>query len=82
MPTFTVAALCARLGVPVPPQGAEHVLQAVKSLAEATPNDLSFLDNAAYKAQAQVTNAGAVLVRQAEAALLPPTAVAIICPQP
>lgn len=82
MPALTLAALCAQLGVAVPPQGGEGLLQGVKALHEATPNDLSFLDNAAYKAQAQATKAGAVLVRQTEAALLPSGVVAVICPQP
>lgn len=79
---LTVAALCARLGLPGPTQGAEVALAAIRPLHEAGPTDLSFLDNAAYKAQAETTKAGAVLVRQSEAALLPSGVVPIICPQP
>jgi UDP-3-O-[3-hydroxymyristoyl] glucosamine N-acyltransferase len=78
----TVAALCARLGLPGPTQGAEVVLAAIRPLHEAGPTDLSFLDNAAYKAQAAATKAGAVLVRQSEVALLPSGSIPIVCPQP
>ncbi len=78
----TVAELCARLGVPVPANGGALELAAIRPLNEATAADLSFLDNSGYKTMAQATKAGAVLVRQADAQLLPATTIAIICPQP
>jgi UDP-3-O-[3-hydroxymyristoyl] glucosamine N-acyltransferase len=79
---FTVATLCAQLGVPVPHHGAEVELHAIRALGEATAADLSFLENSAYKQAAQTTKAGAVLVRAADAPLLPAGCTAIVVAQP
>ncbi len=79
---FTVASLCAQLGIPAPAEGGQKELHAIKPLSEAGPADLSFLENAAYKAAAQNTRAGAVLVRAAESPLLPAGTVALVCSQP
>lgn len=78
----TIAQLCEQLGVAVPEGAGSFMLTAVKPLEEAQPEHLSFLDNAAYKAEAAATKAGAVLVREADKALLPSTTVAIVTPQP
>lgn len=80
--TLTVAALAQALGLPVPPSGADRVLTAIRPLDEAMREHLSFLDNPAYKAQAATTHAGAVLVREAEAALLAADVVALVSPNP
>lgn len=82
MPTFTIANLCAQLGIPVPAQHSTQELQGVATLAEAGPTQLGFLENPHYKAAAQITKAGAVLVRATEASLLPAGTVALVCPQP
>jgi UDP-3-O-[3-hydroxymyristoyl] glucosamine N-acyltransferase len=79
---FTVATLCAQLGLPVPAAGGELTLTGIKTLAEAGPAELAFLENPSYRSAAQTTKAGAVLVRAAEVALLPASAIPIICPQP
>lgn len=82
MPSFTIANLCAQLGIAVPAQNTERELLGVATLADATPSHLGFLENPSYKAAAQNTKAGAVLVRAAEAELLPKETIALICPQP
>lgn len=84
--SFTVAALASHLGLNKPAEIAEESwnrpLLAIKPLDEAGPEDLSFLDNAGYKKQAMATRAGAVLVRGADAALLPESTLALVTPQP
>lgn len=81
-PSFSIATLCAQLGIAVPAQHTERVLQGVATLGEATPEHLGFLENPQYKSAAQTTKAGAVLVKAADAALLPESTVALVCPQP
>jgi len=82
VPSFSIASLCAQLGLAVPPQGAERLLLGVATLTDTTPEHLGFLENPSYKTAAQTTKAGAVLVRAPAAALLPATTVALVCPQP
>lgn len=82
MVSLTVAVLCARLGLPVPASGGDRVLEGIRTLGEADSTSLSFLENPAYRQQAKVTKAGAVLLRPADATLLPPETLAIPCPQP
>ena len=82
MPTLSIANLCAQLGIAVPAQNTERELHGVATLAEATANHLGFLENPSYKTAAQNTKAGAVLVRAADAELLPKETVALICAQP
>ncbi|MBI1309655.1 MAG: UDP-3-O-(3-hydroxymyristoyl)glucosamine N-acyltransferase [Proteobacteria bacterium] len=80
--SLTIAALTAHFGLPTPPKGAELELRAVKPLEEAGPNDLSFLDNPAYKEAARKTRAGAVLVRPADVSLLPDATIALTTNHP
>lgn len=54
----------------------------VAPLVSATANQLSFFDNIKYKETAGKTNAGAVLCRAEHAALLPPSSIAVISPDP
>jgi len=79
---ITLQALCGHLGVPVPPGKGGLVLKAVRPLHDAGAEDLSFFDNAQYRHGARTTAAGAVLVRGADAGMLPPTCVPVVVAQP
>ncbi|NBV54963.1 MAG: UDP-3-O-(3-hydroxymyristoyl)glucosamine N-acyltransferase, partial [Proteobacteria bacterium] len=57
-------------------------MQAVRPLDVAGADDLSFLDNEKYRDQAKATKAAAVLVREADAALLPAGCIPLVVPQP
>ncbi len=60
----------------------ERMVRAVRPLREAGPEDVSFLDNPKYAADAGLTKAGAVLVRAKEAGLLPAGCVALVVRNP
>lgn len=61
---------------------ADVEIAGVAPLAEATGEMLSFYANPAYKEDLATTKAGAVLVKAADADLLPGTCVALITPNP
>jgi UDP-3-O-[3-hydroxymyristoyl] glucosamine N-acyltransferase len=82
VPKLTIATLCAQLGIAVPAEHGDRELSGVATLAEATSAHLGFLENPQYKTAAQATKAGAVLVRAADAELLPKETVTLVCPQP
>lgn len=79
---ITLAALCTHLNLPTPPGKENLQLTALKPLHEAGPADLSFFDNQLYKHGARTTQAAAVLLRPADAALLPENVLAIPTQQP
>ena len=89
-PPFSLDELAARVGarietVPAPggPSGAPGaLLHGVRALDEAGPNDVAFYANPRYRAQLAATRAGAVLVAEDEAALVPASSVTLICAQP
>ena len=60
----------------------ERMVRAVRPLREAGPEDVSFLDNPKYAADAGLTKAGAVLVRAKETGLLPAGCVALVVRNP
>lgn len=84
--SFSVASLASHLGFSKPADVSEKEwnkpIAAIKPLSEAGPEDLSFLDNAGYKKEAEATKAGTVLVRGADAGLLPKGTLALVTPQP
>ncbi|MCP5405084.1 MAG: UDP-3-O-(3-hydroxymyristoyl)glucosamine N-acyltransferase [Pseudomonadaceae bacterium] len=79
---LTLADLCGKLGLDAPALHGGRVISAVKPLGEAGVDSLSFLENPAYKKALQETKAGAVLLREAEAALVPEGSVALVCANP
>lgn len=60
----------------------DSAILAIRPLDEAGPSDLSHMDNPRYLAQLSGTRAGFVLVARRYADRVPPTAVAVICPDP
>jgi UDP-3-O-[3-hydroxymyristoyl] glucosamine N-acyltransferase len=65
-PSFTLAELADRLGVEMVGDGSLEVC-AVRALADAGPEDLSFLHNPKYAEAARSSSAGAILIADAEA---------------
>jgi UDP-3-O-[3-hydroxymyristoyl] glucosamine N-acyltransferase len=59
-----------------------RMVMAVRPLREAGPDDVSFLENPKYAADAGLTKAGAVLVRAKDAALLPEGCAALVVRNP
>lgn len=80
--SVTLEALCTHLGIPVPQGQGALRLASVRTLGEAEAADLSFFDNQLYKHGARTTRAGAVLVREEDADILPETCIALPTPQP
>ncbi|HTO42299.1 MAG TPA: UDP-3-O-(3-hydroxymyristoyl)glucosamine N-acyltransferase [Rhizomicrobium sp.] len=79
---FTLAAICARVGVDVPANASADVLVAdVASLAGAGPQHLSFYSGAGAASQLSKSKAGFCFVPRASASRLPPSA-AILIPVP
>ncbi len=80
--SITIATLCRHIGIQAP-QGKETItLTSFKPLHEAGPSDVSFFDNQLYKHGARTTQAAAVLIRPADADILPEGVVALLTPQP
>ena len=73
---ITVAQLAQQLGGQVVGE-ADSLIDGVATLAHALPGQLSFLANAKYQHQLAETRAGAVLVRESEAASCPVTAIIV-----
>ncbi len=63
-------------------QGDDIDIDGIHTLMEATPSQLSFLNDKKYLSQLPTTKAGAVLVTEADAALLPESAIALITDEP
>lgn len=80
--SITLQALCDHLKLSTPAGYETLELSAIKTLHEAGPSDLSFFDNQQYKHGARTTQAGAVLVRERDASVLPEGVVAILTNQP
>lgn len=80
--TLTLADLLQRLGLDAPAGAEALTLDGVRTLEAAEPSHLSFLDNSSYKAAAAATRAGAVLVRKADAGVLPEGVVALVTANP
>jgi UDP-3-O-[3-hydroxymyristoyl] glucosamine N-acyltransferase len=64
MPSLTLADIATLLHVPAPAGLAEKTVTGMATLAEAGPNDLSFLGSDAYLKQFAATKAGAVIVQK------------------
>lgn len=73
--------LSARL-VLAPSSLAEAPLSGVAPLEDAGPSQVSFFSNARYKAALLATRAGAVIVGEDDAGLVPATAARLVCAQP
>lgn len=73
---ITVAQLAQQLGGQIVGE-ADSLIDGVATLAHALPGQLSFLANAKYQHQLAETRAGAVLVRESEAAGCPVTAIIV-----
>jgi UDP-3-O-[3-hydroxymyristoyl] glucosamine N-acyltransferase len=78
---LTLAELGPRIGAAVRGDGALCV-SGVAELAVAGPAQLAFYSNAKYKKDLRVTRAGAVIVAQADEALVPPGAARLVADQP
>ncbi|MEM9357463.1 MAG: UDP-3-O-(3-hydroxymyristoyl)glucosamine N-acyltransferase [Pseudomonadota bacterium] len=78
---FSVAELCAHLDAK-PSDSRSAQLTEVKSLDQAGPQDLSFLDNKKYAAQLQETKAGACLIREEAVDILPAETIGLIVREP
>ena len=80
---FTVAEVARAVGAE-PAAGADlsRPISDVRALAEAGSGHVAFLDNRKYVEQLAGSTAGAVLVRQAFAARVPPTAAALVTAEP
>ncbi|MCX7324731.1 MAG: UDP-3-O-(3-hydroxymyristoyl)glucosamine N-acyltransferase [Hyphomicrobiales bacterium] len=76
---FQVASL-ARASLPA--EAPDAAIDAIRPLDEAGPSDLSHMDNPRYLAHLAATRAGYVLVSRRYADRVPPTAVALVCPDP
>jgi UDP-3-O-[3-hydroxymyristoyl] glucosamine N-acyltransferase len=77
---FSVAAVVDAAEAEAPPR--RLMLHGVAPLQLATANEVSFLDNRKYLSALEKTRAGAVIVHPNLAAKVPPTAVAIVTPEP
>lgn len=64
-PTFRLDEIAGRFGLPLRGDGTVRIA-GVGTLAGATPDQLSFLSNPAYRGQLAQTRAGAVVVREAD----------------
>ncbi|HEV2294062.1 MAG TPA: UDP-3-O-(3-hydroxymyristoyl)glucosamine N-acyltransferase [Tepidisphaeraceae bacterium] len=64
MPSLTLTEIAALLNVPAPAGRAERSVTGMATLAEAGPNDLSFLGSDAYLKQFAATKAAAVVVQK------------------
>tara|TARA_R110000868_G_scaffold190862_1_gene434885 strand:- start:187029 stop:187979 length:951 start_codon:yes stop_codon:yes gene_type:complete len=78
---FTVKEISEKLGVSFT-GSADLSLNDVAALSVASNSELSFLDNAKYVSQAEVTNAGAVILSEENAKHLPKGVAAIVSPMP
>jgi len=76
----TAAVVAAACGAEVP--ASDLLLHGVAPLQSAGPEQISFIDNRRYARLLAETRAGAVIVHPDLAAKLPPTAVALITPEP
>ena len=63
-------------------QGTDIDIDGIHTLSEATPSQLSFLNDAKYASQLSETKAGAVLIDAEHAKLLPDTSIALITDEP
>ncbi|MEZ5741049.1 MAG: LpxD N-terminal domain-containing protein, partial [Burkholderiaceae bacterium] len=77
-PPIPLADLLRAIAAPAPVRRAGLAIQRLAPLDTAGAGDLSFLNDPRYAAKARATRAGAVLVREADAALLPASCVAIV----
>ena len=66
-PTLAASDLAARFSLTL--QGEDRCISGVGTLADATPEQLSFLANPRYSSQLATTQAGVVLLRESDAAL-------------
>jgi len=79
---LSLAELAARIGARlVGPHGAQR-MEGVAPLDSATPAQCAFYANPRYKKQLLATRAGAVLVSEDDAALVPSSAAALVAAQP
>ena len=72
--------LCRKLGIEY--DGPDWKVAGLNTLADAKKDEISFLENPKYAAQLAVTQAGAVLVTEAMAGLLPEGVIALIVDEP
>ena len=80
---FTVAQICDALGCTLAENAdPKYLVHDVAPLKTATKNDLSFLDNAKYRADFQATKAGACIVSQEMAAIAPKGVICLITKSP
>ena len=82
-PPLSLEDLAARVGARLEGVAAAGVLiHGVRPLDEAGPQDVAFYANPRYKAALAATRAGAVLVSEDEAGLVPPGVARLVCAQP
>lgn len=71
--------IAAHIGVSI---SADTEITAINTLKDASETELTFLDNPKYVAKLQHTKAAAVILSEANAALLPKGVIALITPEP
>ncbi|SDG90771.1 UDP-3-O-(3-hydroxymyristoyl)glucosamine N-acyltransferase [Roseospirillum parvum] len=82
-PPLSLGELAALAGCEAPPaEVAERRFGSVAPLDQAGPDDLSFLDNAKYRAALATTRAGAVVLKAEEAERLPQGCVGLVAADP
>lgn len=72
--------ICDRLGIAF--EGQDKEITGLNALADATQDEVSFLENPKYAGQLPSTNAAAVLVTEAMAHLLPEQTIALVVDEP
>ena len=78
---FSIEELCKHLNA-VPSDTRQVTIQHVRSLDEAGPDDLSFLDNKKYVGQLKSTKAGACLIREEAIGNLPENTIGLVVKEP
>lgn len=78
--TYKLSRITQDIGVPY--HGKDIDIEGLHTLNEATPSQISFLNDKKYVSQLSETKAGAVLIDEEYAELLPKTAIALITDEP
>lgn len=78
--TYTLSQIIQEIGLEY--QGKDINIDGLHTLSEATPSQISFFNDKKYAAQLENTKAGAVLIDEKHAPLLPSTTIALITDEP
>jgi UDP-3-O-[3-hydroxymyristoyl] glucosamine N-acyltransferase len=78
--TYTLSQITQEIGLEY--QGNDITINGLHTLSEATPSHISFFNDKKYAAQLEHTKAGAVLIDEKHASLLPSETIALITDEP